>query len=459
MRRDLPGDEALALAERGRAGEQARRDEREDIADEAEVGQRVHPHQEQVVALGEHVLVHLLRAAGWRRRGRPELSSLGGDADRQLGRALRQLAVGLGGADVVRLVDHDEHRLAALALAPQRVEHGGRERLLLARGQRAEIDHEAARVALDDVLGDRVRPPRDQIVHLSAPRFLIRIASCSSSSLPSAPGASRSTSAISEPYSSRSATGSSRSIAAWVAASSSARCSARPLAGAPHDDPRRELGVPGRLRRIGVVAGLPQPHEVRVRVEDDDAQAGRVEQPLQHGAERVGLPEPDWPQRNVCRSKPPASRPSGTPGASISSPISSRARAGATRSRCAVTSSGRAGRGERVVERAPVAVEHDSVAERGADLHAGPQLAAGLRPVCFGRLQRVELAEPCGLALLEHHVSAGLEGEPVQRGLEGEPPSVHRGRVRKDPLLEIAPQCAECRQLLLDGHRGAAYAK
>ena len=51
MRRDLPGDERLALPEAGRAVEQRPRREREHVRDVGQVGGCVHPHDDQVVAL------------------------------------------------------------------------------------------------------------------------------------------------------------------------------------------------------------------------------------------------------------------------------------------------------------------------------------------------------------------------------------------------------------------------
>ena len=54
--RDLPRDQALALAEGDRALDQARRHERERGLGKGRVGQRVQPHQHQVVGLGEHGL-------------------------------------------------------------------------------------------------------------------------------------------------------------------------------------------------------------------------------------------------------------------------------------------------------------------------------------------------------------------------------------------------------------------
>src|ERR687895_474042 len=59
VRGDPSRHERLALGEGPRAVDEPRRDEREDTADVPQVGRRVHPHQNEVVALREHVLVDL----------------------------------------------------------------------------------------------------------------------------------------------------------------------------------------------------------------------------------------------------------------------------------------------------------------------------------------------------------------------------------------------------------------
>ncbi len=65
--------------------------------------------------------------------------------------------LGVRRADVVRLVDHDQHRPALLASPPELGEHGGGgERLLLPRLERAEVDDEAAHVVPCELRQDRV---------------------------------------------------------------------------------------------------------------------------------------------------------------------------------------------------------------------------------------------------------------------------------------------------------------
>ena len=168
------------------------------------------------------------------------------------------------------------------------------------------------------------------------------------------------------------------------------------------------------------------------------------------------FPEPDWPHRNVCRSKPPASSAKGTPGASTSSPTSSAARAGRVRSSQAATSAGSRGPGSGVVERRAVALEHDALALGVAQEDArvdGDVVGERDRQVgalAAGRLQGDQLPEPRLAPVLEHDVAAGLEGEVVQRRLEREPPPVHRGRERDDRPLEVAPQVPVARRAGLE---------
>ena len=73
----------------------------------------------------------------------------------------------------------------------------------------------------------------------------------------------------------------------------------------------------------------------------------------------------------VCRLKPPLSSAAGTPGASISSPMTRLARSWRlVPSSQALTSSGRAGLDLCVVEGLPL-VEEEALADGRADQHAG----------------------------------------------------------------------------------------
>ena len=61
VRRELPGEQRLAEPEAAREVEQAGRDEPEELTRVREVRGGVQPHQHEVVALREHIRVHLLR--------------------------------------------------------------------------------------------------------------------------------------------------------------------------------------------------------------------------------------------------------------------------------------------------------------------------------------------------------------------------------------------------------------
>ena len=155
------------------------------------------------------------------------------------------------------------------------------------------------------------------------------------------------------------------------------------------------------------------------------------------------MPEPDWPQRKVCRPKPPASSENGTPGASSSSPTSSLARLG--RGLLEVVANLVGGRRPHggVVERRAVAVEDAALPLRAAD----HDLGAALGSVGTGRgevgprvpadLEGHDLAEPAVGALLEHDVRARLQQQSVERRLIGEAAPVDRRRQREDRLLEL----------------------
>ncbi len=169
-RHDLAGDERLSLPEARRPGEQARRDEGEDLGQVADIADGVHSHQEQVVALRDDVLVHLLRPLGREEEVEPELAPLGGDLDRRFRGEELQPAVGELGAHVVRLVDDDEQRSPFEPPLPEAREDGlGDERLLGRRAERADVDDEAAPVVPVEVLEDGARLlPRPDAVAVDA---------------------------------------------------------------------------------------------------------------------------------------------------------------------------------------------------------------------------------------------------------------------------------------------------
>ena len=153
------------------------------------------------------------------------------------------------------------------------------------------------------------------------------------------------------------------------------------------------------------------------------------------------FPEPDCPQKNVCRSNPPASSPKRTPGRRMSSPTSRDARRGRVRSSHPSTDSVSARTIGELVEREPVAVEDDTVASGEGDAEVGRvgdllgDRGDELRAFDPGGLDRMHLTE----APVDGGVAAGLQHEVVDRALEREAPAVDRGRNRGDRGLELAP--------------------
>src|SRR5215217_3498233 len=79
VRNELAGDQAFTLAEGSGALDESGGDEGERVAEMTEVSFGVHPHQQQVVALRQDLIMDLLRALGGREQIEPELAAFGGD--------------------------------------------------------------------------------------------------------------------------------------------------------------------------------------------------------------------------------------------------------------------------------------------------------------------------------------------------------------------------------------------
>ena len=262
----------------------------------------VHPHQHQVVALGDHVLVHLLRPLG--RDQQVRARTCGPRAAIRTACSVASAfsaSSGLCRADVVRLVDHDQHRLARRPPAPQRgrapprrprpaprgwpASRGRRPRSARRRARRAPAANRrsAARPDLpaDDAEVLRTRPSA------RSGSALARIRPTPPSTA-ACPRASVDAARAAPPYSSRSATGSRRSTAACARRPSSPK---RTRSGSPPADTARRTSTPPAAPRtagrppVRVGAHLAEPDVVGVQVEDDDAQAGLQQQPLEHQAE------------------------------------------------------------------------------------------------------------------------------------------------------------------------------
>ena len=146
VRSDLARDEGLALPEGRGPVDQPRRHGGEHPGHVREIGHRVHPHQDQVVALREHVLVDLLRPLGHHDEVEPELPPFTRDPYRVLGGESGEWIDRVRGTHVLRFVDDYGHRLAAGPLPPQPLENRARgECLLLPGGERAQVHHQAPR--------------------------------------------------------------------------------------------------------------------------------------------------------------------------------------------------------------------------------------------------------------------------------------------------------------------------
>ena len=85
---------------------------------------RVHPHHQGVVALRDHAFVHLVRPLGRDEQVEPELAALRSDLDGPMSREHAHRVKGIGRADVVGLVEHDQAGLPGLPQRPQPREDG-----------------------------------------------------------------------------------------------------------------------------------------------------------------------------------------------------------------------------------------------------------------------------------------------------------------------------------------------
>ena len=179
MRGDEAGGERLSLPERRRPLEQALRHEREDLADEAEVGERVHAHEQEVVALREHVLVHLLRPLRGDEQVEPELAALARDPDGVLGRDRGQRIFRARRADVVRLVDHDQDGPALFAPPPELAQdgRGGQACSSLVASEPRSTTRQRTSSRASSARATRGRPPA-QTPQRCRPRLRARASSC-----------------------------------------------------------------------------------------------------------------------------------------------------------------------------------------------------------------------------------------------------------------------------------------
>ena len=270
--------------------------------------------------------------------------------------------------------------------------------------------------------------PRAQSSQRSTPRFAVRSRSAravgssevnsSSSVIPPSPrSSSRSAN------SSRSATGSSPSAAARAAGSSCATRSCSPAGARRTAIPRATSAYLAASCLVRAAPRLGQPHVVGVGVEDDEAQApSRPAAAPASGPSEYVFPEPDWPQRNVCRSKPPASSCAGTPGREQElADLERRARRPrGVEPRCHLRRLGRSR--EAVVERAPVAGQHHALPAREPERHLGLHLGRPVRARHLGALDPGE-----------------LQRGDLAQALPRRPPRARRSRPRSAPARAATP--------------------
>ena len=325
--------------------------------DVAEVGGRVHPHQDEVVALREHVLVHLLRPLRHDDQVEAELAPLARDPDRVLGGERRErVAPARRGR---RCAPRRSRSRPARARARRRQSRSSTCPAAIACssrvGERAEVDDEAARPVRVLELVRRATSPSGpgQMPQRSTPRLRARSLSasdCTRCDVGQAAdalvleqrGQLRVLLAVGERVEPQQRRLLLRAELAEAHADRRRRRST-PLRTATEPATGREALRPRSRRRSA--RGSPEPDVVRVRVEHDDPQARLHQELLEQHAERVGLAGaglaaqegvPAEARRRRARTARPARAPARRP--------SSEARSGCVRSSQAATSSGRAGR-------------------------------------------------------------------------------------------------------------------
>ena len=226
MRGDLPGNERASLVDVSRGCHQWGRNEREELANIREIRPRIHPHQHEVVALREHLLVHLLRTLCRDERVETELTTLRLRANAcSVAIAVNRVA-GLTRTDVVRLVDDDQDGLPIVASAPEgRQDCLGPRRPFPRASQETPDRREAARVAGNHLFHDGstvittqtpARPRRGSRAADRSRASVPPVARSSSSDTPWPASRHVSRRAASSAYSPRSAIGSRRRTAAWT---------------------------------------------------------------------------------------------------------------------------------------------------------------------------------------------------------------------------------------------------
>jgi hypothetical protein len=115
VRCDPAGRESLALAEARGPIYQPRGHEREEVRQVREVGGRVHSHEDEVFALGEHVLVDLLWPLRDQDQVEAELAPLARDADDRIRRQQRRPSTDVANGSTEDSSDSRRARYSSMA--------------------------------------------------------------------------------------------------------------------------------------------------------------------------------------------------------------------------------------------------------------------------------------------------------------------------------------------------------
>jgi hypothetical protein len=356
--------------------------------------------------------------------------------DRVLSGLRGELVGRVGGADVVRLVDHDQDRFA---LVPSR--HRSPSTAAAIRDCSSRAGSEPRSMTTQRVPSSCTVSRTEQVspgahtVKRSTPRLRRRRARgrVSGPALPGSASSAELSGCASNPasvaYFSRSAIG---------VQPEHGRLRRRIDLGRVDSQPPVPRGI-GR-KDGDAVPYRSQAHEVRVRIEDDQAQVRLGQQTLEDHSERVGLARPRLTAQERVPVEAVGVRQAGHVGdrRQFTQP---QLRAGPRAALEPCSHLRPTGRTDRhVVERHEVAVEDDTFAARIPDQHLRP-VPLGAVGGCwqhqFGaqlvEVKRDELAEARGAAGLEYDVAAGLQPPAVQGGLkENRRPSTEVASGRTD---------------------------
>ena len=361
--------------------------------------------------------MHLLRPLGRRRSGRGR--TCGPRAAIRIACSVASAvsgSSGLGGAHVVGLVDHDQHRLArsrrrhsrsstapAVSACSSRVASEPRSTTTQRGrpGPRARRAVEPAPSRGPDAAAVRRRGCARAARARSGSRALERRPRCGCSrsstqrgQLARTPRGRRSGRAAAPPPARRAELAEAHAQRAVASGAARTATSRRPRAIALRARPRRR---PRATRRAG---RSPSSGRAPPRAGSSPSAAARASRRASRSCRSP------TGRTGTCggRTRPRRAR-HGTPGASASSPTAQRARAGRVRSSQAPTSSGLAGRTVASWNGAP---SPSSTTPSPRPKRIAP--AAGPAPVASSlpQLEREHLPQPSAAVALEHHVAAGL---------------------------------------------------